>query len=90
MAPSELEAFLATKGAKEAMRLRRYDDMGKDPRWLVPGGLDGFRRLIYEHLRERSALGLKSAPIQRVVSFRPEIRRHDGRVRSLGRSFLAS
>ena len=57
MAPSELEAFLATKGAKEAMRLRRYDDMGKDPRRLVPGGLHGFRRLIYKHLRERSSAG---------------------------------
>ena len=54
MAPAELDAFLSREGSGAAMRLRRYDDRGKVRGMAVEGGLEGFRDLIYEHLRGAS------------------------------------
>jgi phosphonate degradation associated HDIG domain protein len=43
--PKEMEAFLATPGAKDALRLRRYDDLGKRRNWQVPG-LESYRPML--------------------------------------------
>ena len=42
--------FLALPGAEDAIRLRRYDDLGKRPDWDVPG-LESYRPLLQSLLR---------------------------------------
>jgi predicted HD phosphohydrolase len=49
-----LEAFLAVPGSDAALRLRRYDDLGKEPGMNVPP-LSSHRARIYLHLRGQSA-----------------------------------
>ena len=51
----ELEAFLATPGADVALRLRRYDDLGKETDLEVPQ-LNAYREMLCEHLRARSTV----------------------------------
>jgi len=50
---SELEAFRSRPGAEVALRLRRYDDLGKEQGREVPG-LEHYRGMIAEHLRRQS------------------------------------
>ena len=54
LSPAGLEAFLTRPGAQVALRLRRYDDQGKDPGRDVPQ-LESYREQIYQHLRAQSA-----------------------------------
>ena len=53
MTQEELEHFHARPGAKMALRLRRYDDEGKDPNGRVPP-VDSYRQLIYDHLKQQT------------------------------------
>ncbi len=48
--PQEAEAFLALPAARDALRLRRYDDMGKKQDWAVPE-LESYRPLLNSLLR---------------------------------------
>ena len=50
---AELDAFHATPGADVALRLRRYDDLGKEPGLKVKQ-VDDYRDMIIEHLRSAS------------------------------------
>ncbi|GAA0298707.1 HD domain-containing protein [Sphingomonas oligophenolica] len=43
--PQEMEDFLAKPGAEDAIRLRRYDDLGKRQDWPVPD-LESYRPLL--------------------------------------------
>ena len=55
MSSDEVSDFLAIGPAAElAMRLRKYDELGKEPDLVVEGGLSRFRGLIYDHLRAMS------------------------------------
>lgn len=45
MSRVEAEAFLKTPGAAEAVRLRRWDDLAKDPSRVVPP-LEAYRHLL--------------------------------------------
>eukprot|EP00941_MAST-03F_sp_MAST-3F-sp1_P005989 g5989.t1 len=51
LAGDDLKEFLATPGAETALRLRRYDDLGKVPGDVVPP-LESYRDMIVEHLME--------------------------------------
>ena len=55
LSPAELQRFNARPGAEVALRLRRYDDQGKDPTRDVPP-LESYREQIYQHLRGQSAV----------------------------------
>lgn len=46
----EMRDFLALPAAQDAIRLRRYDDMGKKSDWDVPG-LESYRPLLESLLR---------------------------------------
>ena len=53
MTEEELEQFHARPGAAMALRLRRYDDEGKDPEGSVPR-VESYSALMYEHLRQQT------------------------------------
>jgi gamma-butyrobetaine dioxygenase len=51
-----LAEFAATPGSGVALRLRTYDDQGKEPGKEVPQ-LEAYRGMLVDHLRARSAIG---------------------------------
>lgn len=53
MDDTEAEAFLAEDHARSALDLRRWDDLGKDPKWDAPG-LDTWIALAAEFARTLS------------------------------------
>ena len=50
MTKAEVDAFAAEPFCEQAMLLRRFDDAGKRPDWVVPG-LDTYRDLLCSLLR---------------------------------------
>eukprot|EP00501_MAST-03F_sp_TOSAG23-6_P002432 GSMAST32.ASY1.ANO1.2541.1 assembled CDS len=50
---NELDEFLKMPGAKVALRLRKYDDQGKDINGVSMNSLVSFKQNIYDHLRNQ-------------------------------------
>ena len=63
MDAAELAAFRQTAGSDVALRVRKYDDGAKVAGQVVPG-VEAYRQMVEEHLRERSTLRLALSDVR--------------------------